>query len=198
MNPHLSVMIAESVGPKDSYVRRTDGFAANEVLQIQQVRTQYRIVLDLPRLIRAIAQARIGNFQVFHLSCHGNDDGILLSDGTAVNWLKLGKLMRKYANLNRSLVLSCCSGGYVGVTKALQKEDVFFGYVFGSTAKEGVGFTDSCLAWSVLYSQIYEHGFSRVELRKTLDKINVVVPGKFLYRRGNGSQYLRYPVFAER
>jgi hypothetical protein len=100
--------------------------------------------------------------------------------------------------MDRALVLSCCSGGYVGVTKAFTKNNIIFGHVFGSTSEGGVGFTDSCLAWSILYSQIYEHGFSAANLRKTLDKINYAVPGDFSYRRWDGQTYLHYPAFAAR
>ena len=91
---------------------------------------------------------------IFHMSCHGNDDGIALADGQFLDWLSFGRLFRRYASLGKILVLSCCSGGYVGVTKAFQKEGIAFGLVFGSTAKEGVGFTNSCLAWSILYSRL--------------------------------------------
>jgi hypothetical protein len=198
MPENLSVMVAESVGPRDFYLRRTDGYAAYEVLRIQQIRAEYRVVLDKARLIRAIAEACMYRFKVFHLSCHGNDDGIGLSDGSSLDWLSLGRLFRKYASAEKVLVLSCCSGGYVGVTKAFQKQNIVFGFVFGSTAKDGVGFTDSCLAWSILYSRLLEYGFALDELRDTLDKINITVPGKFMYRRWHASRYLRYPRFDTR
>jgi hypothetical protein len=194
----ISVMVAESVGARDFYLRRTDGYAAHEVLRIQQVKTEYRVILDKARLIRAIAESCMFQFKIFHLSCHGNDDGIGLSDGSFLDWLSLGRLFRRYASLEKVLVLSCCSGGYVGVTKAFQKENIVFGFVFGSTALDGVGFTDSCLAWSILYSRLLEHGFALDELRETLDKINFTVPGKFMYRRWSGSRYLRYPRFDTR
>jgi hypothetical protein len=90
-------------------------------------------------------------------------------------------------------------GGYVGLSKALQKLGVAFQFIFGSTSSAGVGFTHSCLAWSILYNRLVEQGQSRFalpELRTTLDKINSVVPGDFVYRRWNGSVYLRYPRFA--
>lgn len=131
----ISVVVAESVGPRDFYLRRTDGYAAHEVLRIQQTTADYRVSLDKARLIRAIAEAHLYKFKVFHLSCHGNDDGVVLSDGCFLDWLSLGKLFRRYASEDRVLVLSCCSGGYVGVTKAFKKENIVFGFVFGSTAK---------------------------------------------------------------
>jgi len=194
----LSVLIAESVSRDDFYDRRTDGYAANEILRIQQVRSDYRLVLDRRLLVRAVNSAAAQNFTVFHLSCHGDDDGILLADEDFVDWLNLGVLLRGYARMDRALVLSCCSGGYVGVTKAFEKSGVFFGYVFGSTSVSGVGFTDCCLAWSILYSQILEYGLSAANLRKTLDKINYAVPGDFSYRRWDGQTYLHYPAFAAR
>lgn len=194
----LSVLIAESVSSEDFYFHRTDGFAANEVLRIQQVRTQYRLAFDRESLRRAIKEAASDDYRLLHLSCHGNDDEVVLTDGASIDWLDLADELRPYARLDRSLVLSSCSGGYVGVTKALQKAGVVFGYVFGSTSSEGVGFTDSCLAWSVLYSQIIKHGFSRQDLKATLGKINAVVPGDFVYRRWNGLRYLVYPRFARR
>lgn len=194
----LSVLIAESVGAEDFYFNRTDGFAANEVLRIQQVRSRYRIAFDRKSLNRAILEADRDDYGILHISCHGDDEQIGLTDGTAINWPDLAGDLLPFANSDRALVLSSCSGGYVGVTKAFQKAGVAFQYVFGSTSPAGVGFTDSCLAWSILYSQIVEHGFSRPALRSTLDKINAVVPGDFVYRRWNGSRYLHYPSFAQR
>lgn len=194
----LSVLIAESLDPDDFYNRRLDGYAANEVLRIQDVRSSYRIVLDKRRLQKSIAEAADGRFMVYHLSCHGNDDGITLADNCFLPWLEFARLMADYATQDRMLVLSCCSGGYVAVTKALVKAGCTFGYVFGSSADTGVGYTDSCLAWSILYSRFVESGFATSELRQTIDKINFVVPGSFVYRRWNGRKYLHYRTFASR
>ena len=120
-----------------------------------------------------------------------------------MTWLDLAGLLRPFGGIpnraNRILIVSSCMGGYAGLSKALQKRRVAFRFIFGSTAKGGVGFTHSCLAWSILYNRFVELGSSRFalpELRRTLDKINQVVPGDFVYRRWNGTIYLRYPKFA--
>jgi hypothetical protein len=199
----FSVFVDESVEAEDFYEGRTDGFAANEVLKIQQVRTSYKMVFDRDHLTRAIRDARAGNFQVLHISAHGNDGGISLTDGDFVTWLDLAGLLRPFGGVpskaSSVLVVSSCLGGYVGLSKALQKRNVAFRFIFGSTASAGVGFTHSCLAWSILYNRFVELGSSRFDLAKlrtTLDQINQVVPGAFVYRRWNGSVYLRYPKFA--
>ena len=199
----FSVFVAESVQPVDFYEGRTDGFAANEVLKIQQVRTSYKIVFDKDHLARAVRDARTGDFQVLHISAHGDDRGTSLTDGNSVTWLDLAELLRTFGGApnkaTRILVVSSCMGGYVGLSKALQRHNVAFRFIFGSTARAGVGFTHSCLAWSILYNRLVELGSSRFDLAKlriTLDKINQVVPGDFVYRRWNGKVYLRYPKFA--
>jgi len=200
---NFSVFVAESVQANDFYEGRTDGFAANEVLKIQQVRTSYKIVLDRNHLARAISDARAGDFQALHISAHGDDRGISLSDGDFVTWLDLAGLLIRFGGIpnkaKKILIVSSCMGGYVGLSKALEKRGVAFRFIFGSTANAGVGFTHSCLAWSILYNRFVELGrsrFDRAELRNTLNKINQVVSGDFVYRRWNGSVYLRYPGFA--
>lgn len=189
-----SVFIAESVDADDFYDRRMDGFAANEVLKIQGCPSEYRIVLNAAMLRRAINEAAEENFAIFHLSCHGSRDGIYLADETFIDWLRLAKMLRPLADPERTLVMASCSGGHYDLTKALTKADAIFGYVFGSTDREGVGFTDSALGWSVLYRAVIQDGLKRSVLRRTVDIINHVSPGDFVLRRWDGSVYRRYPI----
>jgi hypothetical protein len=200
----FSVFLAEAVGAEDFYEGRTDGFAANEVLKIQQVRSSYRIVFDVAHLSRTIADATSGDYDVLHISAHGDDTGISLTNGDFVSWYDLARMLKPFGGVadkpNKILVVSSCMGGYVGLSKALQKRGVAFRFIFGSTARSGVGFTHSCIAWSIPYNRFVELGsrrFTLTELRTTLDRINQVVPGDFVYRRWNGSVYLHYPRFAD-
>ena len=192
------IFIAESVSAKDFYDGRVDGFAANEVLKIQAIATTYRVVLTKRLLAAAVKEAESWNSSLFHLSCHGDDNGIVLSAGTSVGWLEFAAMIRPIAVPGRSLVMSCCSGGYVGLSKALQKAGGAFDYVFGSTAVEGVGFTECCLAWSILHSRLVTYGFKPTDLRGTINVINSAVPGDFVYRKWNGSVYRPYPGFTAR
>lgn len=135
---------------------------------------------------------------LFNLSCHGNDDGIVLTGGTPIGWLEFASLVLPIAVPGCSLVMSCCSGGYVGLSKALQKMGGTFDYIFGSTEVAGVGFTDSCLAWSILYSRIISRGLKPTDLRDTMNVINNAVPGAFVFRKWNGSVHLSYPNYSMR
>lgn len=189
-----SVFFAESLDAEDFYDQRLDGFAANEVLKIQSCPSSYRVVLNKMMLQRAIEEAAEQNYAIFHLSCHGDGDGIYLADETFIGWLKLAKMLRPLASCDRTLVMASCSGGHYDLTKALTKADAIFGYVFGSTDRDGVGFTDSALAWSVLYRAVIQDGLDRQILRRTVDVINHVSPGNFVLRRWDGELYRRYPA----
>ncbi len=192
MSVETDVFIAESIGPEDFYERRADGFAANEILKLRGQRTEYRVVMTLPLLKRAVDEAITGGFNIFHFSSHGNDDGISLTDNTWLTWPEFAEIVEPFANQDRHLVVSSCQGGHAGLTKALEKAGATFSTVFGSTAKK-VYFTESCLAWSILYNRFNDHGFSRSALKETLDVINKAVEGDFVYRRWSGKSYLRYP-----
>jgi hypothetical protein len=188
-----SVFIAESLHADDFFERRLDGFAANEVLKIQSWASDYRIVLNREYLSKAIARADEGDYSIFHFSCHGNEAGVELANEDVIDWLALAKMFQPYASIDRCLVMASCSGGHYDLTKALSKAGAVFGYVFGSTHEDGVGFTDSAVAWSLLYRDIIEHGLDRKTLRDAVDKINHVVPGDFVVRRWDGTIYRRYP-----
>lgn len=189
----ISVFIAESVSSSDFYAGRTDGHAAKEVVRLHQIRCEYRVVLDRIHLKKAVQEALKDDFGVFHLSCHGDDDGIRLSDGEDLGWSALAAILKPLASEKRLLVMASCSGGYAGLATELRKAQAIFGYVFGSTAEAGVSFTHSCLAWSVLYNRLIEGQFHKKGIKKTIDGINGIVAGDFVYRRWDGTQYLHYP-----
>lgn len=187
-----SVFIAESLAPEDFYERRTDGFAANEVLRLLGLRTEYRVTLNRELLERAVDEAGKGNFEVFHFSSHGSGRGVKLADGSRIRWNEFARLLKPFSGPGKALVMSTCQGGDAAFTKALVDEEIAFGWVFGSTA-DVVYFPESCLAWSILYNRLADNGFGRPALKKTLKAINAAIDGDFVYRRLDGKRYLRFP-----
>lgn len=65
--------------------------------------------------------------------------------------------------------------------------------MFGSTDEAGVSFTHSALAWSVLYNRLIEGDFTKNGIQATVDGINEIVAGDFVYRRWDGKHYRHYP-----
>jgi hypothetical protein len=191
----FKVFIAESNNPEDFYLGRLDGHAAHEVLKVRRISSAYRIVLNREMLRKAIVYAAKAGADIFHLSCHGNADGVQLTDGECLSWGELADEFAPFATARRILVNSTCEGGHVGVSKAFREAPVRFGYLCGSS-DETVGYADSCLAWSILYNVLAnEESISQRAFQKAIDKVNAALPGEFVYRRwveGDG-RYKVYP-----
>lgn len=188
-----SVYILESLDPVDFFERRRDGHAAAEILRILDVPTEYRIAFTKSLVTRAIAEAAKSKAQVLHFSSHGNDTGVFLTNGKKLSWNAFVELIKPVAGPDKALVMATCGGGDQELTKALTAAGVVFGWVFGSTA-EVVHFSDSCLAWSILYNRLFDHGFEKPALMTTLKAINAAIDGDFVYRRWTGRKYLHYPT----
>jgi hypothetical protein len=188
-----SVYILETLDPEDFFERRLDGHAANEILKILDVATEYRIAFTRPLVERAIAEAAKSKAQVLHFSSHGNYTGVFLTNGTKLSWAAFVDLIKPVAGPDKALVMATCGGGDQELTKALTAAGVVFGWVFGSTA-EKVHFSDCCLGWSILYNRLCDHGFDKSALMTTLKAINAAIDGDFVYRRWTGKKYYRFPT----
>jgi hypothetical protein len=165
----FKVFIAESNSPQDFYHGRLDGYGANELLKVRRIPSRYRLTFNLDMLRLAIKEAERYEGDIFHVSCHGNDKGIALSDGTDLSWDALASEFTTFSNERRILVNSSCEGGHRGIAQAFKKASSQFGYICGSTA-ETVTFHDSSLAWSILYNVLAnEKSISKNALRNAID-----------------------------
>lgn len=192
MSKLKSVFIVEALRPADFYEGCLDGRAAGEMLRILGTRMEYRIAFTRPLIERAIGEAKAGDFEILHVSSHGDKTGIEITNGKELNWAEFVDLIKPASGPDKALVMATCGGGDVELTKALVAAGVVFGWVFGSTA-ESVHFSDSCIAWSILYNRLFDHGFKRKDLMVTLKAINAAIVGDFVYRRWDGKKYRRYP-----
>ena len=191
----FKVFIAELNNPEDFYLGKLDGYTANEVLKVRRITSRYRIVLNREMLRRAIDHAAKLEADIFHLSCHGDADGVQLTDGECLSWKGLAEEFAPLASAERILVNSSCEGAHRGVSKAFREAAARFGYLCGSSAKT-VGYADSCLAWSILYNVLAsEESISRDAFQGAIDKVNAAVAGEFVYRRwvAREGRYRIYP-----
>lgn len=186
----FKVFVAESNNPVDFYLGKLDGYAANELLKVLRVPSRYRIVLDRKMLKKAVAEAAKFEADIFHLSCHGDELGIQLADGDDLDWDALAEDLAPLAAPNRIFINAGCVGGHNGIAKAFRATRKRFGFLCGSTRSVddgGVGYHDACLAWSILYNVLANHGSrSRVAFQDAIDRINAAVAGDFVYRRWDG------------
>lgn len=103
-------------------------------------------------------------------------------------------MFKSYARKDRLIIMASCSGGHNDFTKALVKAKSIFGYVVGSVEKDGVGFTESRIAWSILYRELIANNLTRSTMKTAIRKINHALEGDSVYRRWEEDRqvYLRF------
>jgi hypothetical protein len=192
----LKVFIAESVTHEDFYDRDWEGHAAEEIVRLLNGRTRYRIVLNKTLLRRAIKEAADNDYGIFHLSCHGDEDGVQLSGNRDVSWRELAEYFQEAKSTPEALVLSSCVGGDAGIARAFEKLDRRPTVIFGAEATEEddlITLPSACISWSILYSVLATEGMTPDAFKEAVTKMNKVTPHQFVYRRWDDKGYRRYP-----
>jgi hypothetical protein len=189
----MKVFIIESSYPKDFYTDRLDGLAARNLLNTMGVENQLRMVLDLGFFKQAIRDAAAHGFDVLHLSCHGNDDGIALCDNTQPTWDDFVRIFDDMRYSPSALVMSACCGASSGISTAFRDVTHRPKIIFGSTTP--LGYSEYCVAWAILYHRLQVDGVRRNAARIAMQHINAVVVDQFVYRRWDDDReaYASYP-----
>jgi len=192
----LKVFIVESVSPEDFYARHWEGHVVEEIVRLLNGKTCYRIVLNRNLLRKAIKTASESGYGIFHLSCHGDEEGIQLSDRKNVSWEELAESFQKAATMPKALILSSCVGGDVGIARVFKeykrRPDVIFG-AEASEKKHLLTFPGACISWPILYTVLATRGMEPDAFKDAVNKMNQITPHQFVYRRWDGKTYRRYP-----
>ena len=147
------VLVAESLDEEAVYHEQREGLAVAEIGRLLGIEIKYRQIIEMNSLKRAVEEARSWNAIILHLSCHGDEDGIQLTDRSEIAWRELAKLTQPHATSARALVVSACSGGVPGLTKHLGKGDLRpYGFIVGPTG--GIELSDACVAWCLFYRRL--------------------------------------------
>jgi hypothetical protein len=193
----LKVFIAESLSHEDFYNRDWEGHAAEEIVRLLDGQARYRVVLSRTLLRKAIKESGTDGYSIFHLSCHGNKDGVQLSGLRDVSWQQLAEYFQAAKSVPDALVISSCVGGDAGIARAFEKLDQRPAVIFGAEAakkSDVITLPNACISWSILYSVLAEQGMTPDAFKEAVDKMNKVTPHQFAYRRWHGGKYKRYPA----
>jgi hypothetical protein len=190
----LKTFVAESVSPEDFYNSRWEGYVVEEIVRLLGGRTLYRIVVTPALLTDAIFLAASNKCDVFHLSCHGDDTGVELTDGTELSWKELADAFQKANPMPSALILSSCLGGDQGLAQAFEKHKRQPKVIFGTESQnKELTFSGACISWPILYTDLVKRGMRREVFIDAVKKMNQITPHEFVYRRWDGERYLRYP-----
>src|SRR5271155_5408300 len=104
----FKILIAESVFPDDFYADDREGHIVEAMARVLHWKAAYKIALNAKTLFRAIKAASTGGYDILHLSCHGDEEGIQLTDETELSWDELADSFQRAAQVPHALVISSC------------------------------------------------------------------------------------------
>jgi len=193
----MKVYIVEASYPKDFFRQNLDGLATHNLLLLIGIKSQLRMVLNRTYLKKAIREALRDGYDVLHLSCHGDDDGIALPDDDELSWEDFSELFPE-SEQTPVLIMSSCKGAATGIAAAFSKHRHPPPFIFGS--EEALDYDFYAAAWSLLYRRLWRDGVNRDAGQHAIEQITAVLHHSFIYRRWDkGSRsYLRYPIRGER
>jgi hypothetical protein len=189
------VFIAESVFAQDFYKNNCEGQVVEAIARVLHWESEYKIAMNRKTLCSAIKAASEDGYDIFHLSCHGDEDGIQLTDETELSWDELAESFQDLEGTPEAFVLSSCVGGDAGVARAFRNHKLRPTVIFGAEAKEPhlITFPGACISWPILYTTLARMGLTRDAFKDAVGTMNRITKHKFVYRRWHEGQYRRYP-----
>jgi hypothetical protein len=195
-----TVYIIDSNYPEDHYLDRADGAIAQYILKALNIGADLRLALDREYFEAAVRRALKDGCDVLHISCHGDDDGIGLTDDDpdipsrqGIHWNDFVQLFQGRRDPPQALVMSACCGASSKLASAFTEATKRPEMIIGSTDKRPAA--DYVAAWSLLYRVFRKKGIEKEPTHYVLQDICAVVNENFRYLRWDDERkrYLRYP-----
>lgn len=185
-NVEKSVIVIESPSPDDILADRREGYALMSALNLANIPSRYLAVSNLETFKKAISIASAIPMKIhevdrsgqivstrlirknLHISAHGNEHGIALTDGTFLPWVELAEQLdglNKYDGyLNPSvgkprgmvvLAMSSCKGYYAKDVLSARTPSPVCAVVGGM---RDVAWPDALTAWITYYHLLLTKG----------------------------------------
>ena len=158
------VYVIESPSDADLLDGRTEGRSLCEALRLAEIPRWYSLVTTSKtfeesiggRLSEALSQRRLP--PIIHLSMHGNNDGIGLTNGDFISWEDLRKLLAPLTNAMNGGLLICMSScfGSAGCRMAMHEDsDQPFWALVGN--KASAVWADAGVAYITFYHLFFKN-----------------------------------------
>jgi len=135
------VHIIESPSSQDLLDDRREGEVLTKALKLAQIESTYNLVADYETLQEALGKKLYSEMikgaqlrtPIIHISAHGNENGIVLTDHTLINWDRLKALLTPINKVLDGMLLislsSCKSFSACTMSFTENKDLPFFGLV---------------------------------------------------------------------
>jgi hypothetical protein len=140
-----------------------EGRALLESLKLAGIPCSHNLVIDRDTLKYSLSsklsqecQSR-GKFPLLHLSMHGNENGIALSNGDFVDWQELWELLIPISNTMQGGLLICmstCFGSYGAYMAAFAENNMTYGALIGNS--HTTEWTDAAVGYITFYHQYFK------------------------------------------
>ncbi len=157
------VHIIESPSDDDLLEERMEGKALSKALKLADIPYSYNLVTTKKSLTSAIrwklheAVKKFNKPPILHISMHGNNEGVGLTNGEFISWQDLrNELTPLMNNMNGGLLIcmSSCSGGS-GCRMAMhENEDFPFWALIGNT--QDALWSDAAVAYITFYHLFFK------------------------------------------
>lgn len=176
----LSVFVIESVGANDLVDRRSEGRVVAQALELLGMPCVFKEAMckdDLFTLLEVFVRS---GCSVLHLSCHGNDGGVGLTNGDYVSWNELFTKLEPFMGSKHLFLSSCSAVATDRLVRLFETSDRRPFEVVGSP--DDIEWRHAHLAWSMIYSAfcLPDAGDMGDEMTRTLAAIRLATECEFV------------------
>jgi hypothetical protein len=157
------VYIIESPKPEDLLDNRFEGRVLEEALGLAEIPYSYSLSISKEMFVRCMGPRlsneilRLRSLPILHLSMHGDQNGIALTDGEHIEWSELAELIRPLVKILKGRLIISLSACYsaAGCRMAMtNSSDLPFGLLVGSLSQ--VAWADAAVAYVAFYHRLFK------------------------------------------
>jgi hypothetical protein len=159
---NMLVYVIESPSSEDLLDERTEGRALTEALRLSRIKAAYSLATDRATFYRALGErlkqvllAQPDTIPHIHISCHGDANGLQLTDGSPISWDELRQLLlplNKALNDRLLVCMSSCFGASAARTAMWVSGDLPFFALVGHPG--ALAWSDGAVAYIAFYHRL--------------------------------------------
>ena len=158
------VFVIESPSPVDLYHRRSEGEIIRQAVELNGITCIVKTAISLEVFdaclkvgLLEVMSSMPGYIPLLHISAHGNNEGVKLSDGYFLSWRKLkDHLLPVNRALGGSLIvcMSSCEG-YIGIRMAMHPDEAELPYLALIGCGDKPTWGETAVGYATLYHQLW-------------------------------------------